>query len=80
MDKIPQTVPTNRKQGKIGQTQATYNVKPPAFGIYRKNYVNFDIKSKGHLNNLKTSSCPYLRLDLSIHAKKGPKYLAGHSF
>ena len=69
MEKIPQTVPTNRQQGKIGQTQATYNVKPPAFG---KNYVNFNIKSKGHLKNFKTSSDPYLGLDLSIQAKKGP--------
>ena len=73
MEKIPQTVPTNRQQGKIGQTQATYNVKPPAFGINRKNYVNFNIKSKGHLKNLKTNSGPYLGLDLSIHAKKRPE-------
>ena len=79
MEKIPQTVLTNRQQGKIGQTQATFNVKPRAFGINRKNYVYFNIKSKGHLKNLKTSCGPYLGLDLSIHANKGPKYLVRHS-
>jgi len=72
LEKIPQTVLTNRQQGKIGQTQATDNVKPHAFGIKRKNYVYFNIKSKGHLQNLKTSIGPYLGLDLYIHAKKGP--------
>ena len=51
VEKIPQTVLTDRQQGKIGQTQATDNVKPRAFGINRKNYVNFNIKSKGHFKN-----------------------------
>jgi len=58
VEKTPQTVLTNRQQGKIGQTQATDNVKPRAFDINRKNYVYFNIKSKGHLKNVKTSSGP----------------------
>jgi len=79
VEKFPQTVLTNRQQGKIVQTQATYNVKPRAFGINCKNYVYFYKKSKGNLKNLKTSSSPYLGLDLSIHAKKDLKYLVRHS-
>ena len=41
VEKILQTVLTNRPQEKVGQTQATDNVEPRAFGINRENYVLF---------------------------------------